>query len=190
MRNRKALELKMISAVHNGLLSLFSLVVFCGQAYETALAVNVGCHPSAVRDGDSLTHHVCGRDWECTGSSAGKTRVQPADRSSSGASELAHMPDLVLCRRPPHGISTREAPSRGSAVQGVSVLPEQILRIPGHCAAGSDQGRFPLIRDRLRNASLTEYGAQKPVIFLHAYHHAIVPISAWVTFRGWYMPLV
>ena len=41
MRNRKALDLKFVSAVHNGMLSLFSLAVFVGQAYETMLAINV-----------------------------------------------------------------------------------------------------------------------------------------------------
>lgn len=46
MRNRKALELKGVSAVHNGALSLFSLMVFVGQAYETVLAVNVRRRPS------------------------------------------------------------------------------------------------------------------------------------------------
>jgi hypothetical protein len=31
---------------------------------------------------------------------------------------------------------------------------------------------------------------QKPLDFLHCYHHAIVPVSAWMGFKGWYMPIV
>eukprot|EP00291_Cryptomonas_curvata_P022724 CAMPEP_0172166528 /NCGR_PEP_ID=MMETSP1050-20130122/9035_1 /TAXON_ID=233186 /ORGANISM="Cryptomonas curvata, Strain CCAP979/52" /LENGTH=231 /DNA_ID=CAMNT_0012837155 /DNA_START=93 /DNA_END=784 /DNA_ORIENTATION=- len=31
---------------------------------------------------------------------------------------------------------------------------------------------------------------KKPLDFLHCYHHAIVPLSAWMGFKGWYMPII
>ena len=31
---------------------------------------------------------------------------------------------------------------------------------------------------------------KKPLDFLHCYHHAIVPFSAWLGFQGWYMPIM
>ncbi|EKX50081.1 hypothetical protein GUITHDRAFT_67434, partial [Guillardia theta CCMP2712] len=31
---------------------------------------------------------------------------------------------------------------------------------------------------------------KKPLDFLHCYHHAIVPFSAWLGFQGWYMPII
>lgn len=48
MRSRKAYELKMATAVHNGLLAAFSLVVFVGQTYETWKASQVSCPLSEV----------------------------------------------------------------------------------------------------------------------------------------------
>lgn len=41
MSNRKAFDLKMACAWHNGILAVFSLVVFLGQCYETYVESNV-----------------------------------------------------------------------------------------------------------------------------------------------------
>jgi hypothetical protein len=43
MSNRKAFDLKMLCAWHNGILAAFSLVVFLGQCYETYVESNVRC---------------------------------------------------------------------------------------------------------------------------------------------------
>ena len=45
------------------------------------------------------------------------------------------------------------------------------------------------IRTRARARTHT-HTPQKPLDFLHCYHHAIVPLSAWMGFKGWYMPIV
>ena len=41
MSNQKAFDLKMACAWHNGILAVFSLVVFLGQCYETYVESNV-----------------------------------------------------------------------------------------------------------------------------------------------------
>lgn len=63
MRSRKAYELKMATAVHNGLLAAFSLVVFVGQTYETWKASQVSCPLSELYIWGGFSHRSRDRSW-------------------------------------------------------------------------------------------------------------------------------
>ena len=93
MRDREAMQLRGFTALHNGFLSVLSLIMFCGQLYETVQAAGAlaaaftarnalqcgFCTPGMIAsavgyiegggtaDRDAVRAHISGNYCRCTG---------------------------------------------------------------------------------------------------------------------------